>query len=67
MSKLFIPSVPDITKMQTRIAPPRQTEEQAASNVGHRAGAIWRELVFNRPSEQRKAELRAEILALVGL
>ncbi|MBC8735615.1 hypothetical protein F6X40_01885 [Paraburkholderia sp. UCT31] len=65
MSKLFIPAVPDISKM--RIATPRQTEEQAAANVGHRAAAIWREVVFNRPSEARKAELRAELIGLVGL
>ncbi|QQC64489.1 hypothetical protein [Paraburkholderia ginsengisoli] len=67
MSKLFIPSVPDITKMHTRVAPPRQTKEQAAASVGYRAGAIWQEVLFNRPSEERKSALRSEILALVGL
>lgn len=67
MSKLFIPTVPDITKMNMRIAPPRQTEEQAVANVGYRAGAIWREVVFNQPTEERRAELRAEVLGLVGL
>lgn len=65
MSKLFIPTVPDITKM--RIAPLRQSEEQAADNVAFRAKAIWREVTFNLPSEARKSELRAEILSLVGL
>jgi|GEM_PF-6049689 len=65
MSKLFIPTVPDITKM--RIAPLRQSEEQAADNVAFRAKAIWREVAFNRPSEDRKAQLRAELMALTGL
>jgi len=50
-----------------RIAPLRQSEEQAADNVAFRAKAIWREVAFNRPSEDRKAQLRAELMALTGL
>ncbi|MFM0391941.1 hypothetical protein [Paraburkholderia phytofirmans] len=67
MSKLFVPKVPDVTKVGVRIVPPRQTEAQAAESVGYRAAAIWREVLFNQPTEARKAELRAELLALVGL